>query len=65
MHGEVEYCIKGEAPYVLVLHGTPGMHDGMLGYYDYWLELGFGVISPSRSGYGRTEIKETHAECAD
>ena len=64
-YGFVEYCVKGEAPYILVLHGTPGMHDGMLGYYDYWLEMGFGVIAPSRSGYGRTEKKDSYAEGAD
>jgi hypothetical protein len=26
--GKIEYSIKGSAPYVLCIHGTPGMHDG-------------------------------------
>jgi pimeloyl-ACP methyl ester carboxylesterase len=52
--GKIEYSIKGEAPYLLAIHGTPGMHDGYVGYFDNWYESGFGVICPSRPGYGRT-----------
>jgi hypothetical protein len=25
--GLIEYSIKGEAPYILFIHGTPGGHD--------------------------------------
>ena len=63
----MEYSIKGQAPYLLALHGTPGIHDGMSGYCDPWLEHGFGVIAPSRPGYGRTPIENgrTYEDQAD
>ena len=30
------------------------MHDGKYGLFDKYMKHGFGVIAPSRSGYGRT-----------
>jgi 2-hydroxy-6-oxonona-2,4-dienedioate hydrolase len=63
--GNVEYSIKGSPPYVLCLHGTPGMHDGEIGYYDYWLKHGFGVIAPSRGGFARTDSVQSFEEQAD
>ena len=54
--GRIEYSILGNAPYVLALHGTPGMHDGDLGDFNHWQDAGFGVIAPSRPGYANTEI---------
>ena len=54
--GDVEYSIKGKAPYVLCLHGTPGCHDGIVGDFDKWLDHGFGVIAPSRPNYGRSKL---------
>ena len=65
--GPVEYSKKGNAPYILALHGTPGTHDGACCWFDNWVENGFGVITPSRPGYGRTPIDHgrTSAEAAD
>ena len=54
--GEIEYSIKGKAPWLLCLHGTPGCHDGFVGDFDKWIEHGFGVIAPSRPNYGRTKL---------
>ena len=54
--GDVEYSIKGKAPYVMCLHGTPGCHDGIVGDFDKWLDHGFGVIAPSRPNYGRSRL---------
>ena len=38
-----------------------------MGLFDDWLENGFGVICPSRPGYGRTPLgtEGTAAEAAD
>ena len=30
--GVVEFSKKGSGPYVMMLHGTPGSHDGNSGY---------------------------------
>lgn len=54
--GPVELARRGEAPFVMVLHGGPGGHDqgfaaGAL------LEAGFGVLAPSRPGYLRTPLE--------
>ena len=65
--GPVEYSIKGNAPYFLIFNGTPGLHGGYIGIMHEVLEYGFGVIAPSRPGYGRTPGKEerTTSDCAD
>ena len=65
--GEIEISKKGEAPYLLALHGTTGIHDGLSCYFDEMLNRGFGIITPSRPGYGRTPLEtgSTSAEAAD
>ena len=65
--GPVEFCKKGKAPYVLGFHGTPGMHDGVSCLFDWYVDNGFGIITVSRCGYGRTPLEhgETFAEAAD
>ena len=65
--GPIEISKKGNAPYVLCLHGTPGIHDGYSNYFSYLTDAGFGVISPSRPGYGRTPLSSgpTSVEAAD
>ena len=52
--GAIEYSMRGAAPYILLLHGAPGAHDGASNFAARWVEGGFGVIAPSRPGYGRT-----------
>ena len=52
--GPVEYSKQGQAPYILLMHGSPGIHDGMAKMGAECLDYGFGVIAPSRPGYGRT-----------
>ena len=54
--GQVEYFKTGKAPYVLCLHGTPGMHDGYVRDFKRWEEAGFGYIAPSRPGYANTPL---------
>ena len=64
--GPVEYTKKGSAPYILIFHGTPGMHDGVTRYFDRFVEKGMGVITVSRPGYGRTlPLVNSFAEQAD
>ena len=65
--GPIEFAKKGNAPYALCLHGSPGMHDGYNNYFSYILDAGIGVITPSRPGYGRTPLSsgKTSAEAAD
>ena len=41
---------------MLCLNGVPHVQDATFGQFDCWLEQGFGVIAPSRCGYGRTPI---------
>ena len=48
----------------MLLHGTPGCHDGLSGVADDWLKEGFGVLAPSRPGYGRTPLVNSYAEQA-
>lgn len=64
--GPVEYALHGEAPYVLIFHGTPqGHHASFIG--EPMEAAGFGTITPSRPGYLRTPIEtgRTFAEQAD
>lgn len=54
--GPVEFARHGDAPYVLIFHGTPqGHHASFVGEP---LEAeGFGTITPSRPGYLRTPLE--------
>ena len=65
--GPVEFSKKGQAPFILAFHGAPGSHDGYSGEFDFWLNNGFGVIAPSRPGYGRTPLDngKTYADSVD
>ena len=63
--GPVEYCKKGKAPYMLCINGTPTLHDGVVGCFDQFLDEGFGVLTVSRCGYGRTPKVKDYEECAD
>ena len=64
--GPVEFARRGDAPYVLIFHGTPqGHHASFMG--EPFEAAGFGTITPSRPGYLRTPLKtgRTFAEQAD
>ena len=63
--GTVEYAKKGEGPCIVLVHGTPGMHDGLSGFFDDWVKEGFTVITPSRAGYGRSVPLNNYMEQAD
>lgn len=55
LKGPVEYHRRGEAPYILFLHGTPGGHNQGL-FADDFERAGYGIITPSRPGYLRTPL---------
>ena len=64
--GPVEFARRGEAPYVVVLHGTPqGHHASFLG--ERFEAVGMGTVTPSRPGYLRTPLEtgRTFEEQAD
>ncbi|MDE2745710.1 MAG: alpha/beta hydrolase [Chloroflexota bacterium] len=64
--GTVEFALHGDAPYVLIFHGTPqGHHASFMG--EPFEAEGFGTITPSRPGYLRTPLEtgRTFAEQAD
>lgn len=63
--GAVEFARRGEPPYVVLLHGTPGGPASILG--EPFEAAGFGTITPSRPGYLRTPLAtgRTFAEQAD
>lgn len=64
--GPVEFARHGDAPYVLIFHGTPqGHHASFMG--EPFEAEGFGTITPSRPGYLRTPLEtgRTFAEQAD
>ena len=65
--GPIEIFKKGNGPYALCLHGTPGIHDGKQGYFKFLTDAGIGIIAPSRPGYGRTPLSsgKTHEEASD
>ena len=65
--GPVEVSVKGKAPYMLAFFGTPSIHDGVYGLFDEFQEAGFGIVCPSRPGYGRTPLSsgKTYKEQPD
>ena len=63
--GPIEYYREGQAPYLLYLHGTPGCHDGVFHDTDKFVKRGFGVIAPSRPGYGRSTTCRTYPKQAE
>ena len=64
--GPMEYALHGDAPYVLLFHGTPQGHNASFILEPFEAE-GFGTITPSRPGYLRTPLEtgRTFAEQAD
>ena len=51
VHGDLNVLgSKGQA------QKRPSDHDGAYGLFDEFHEAGFGIISPSRPGYGRTPL---------
>ena len=65
--GPIEFYRTGDGPYILLMHGTPGSHDGYSLYTTCYSDAGLGVICPSRPGYGRTPLSSgpTAEEAAD
>ena len=64
--GPVEFARHGDAPYVLIFHGTPqGHHASFMG--EPFEAAGFGTITPSRPGYLRTPLEtgRTFSQQAD
>lgn len=64
--GPVEFARHGDAPYVLIVHGTPQGHNASF-IGEPLEQAGFGTITPSRPGYLRTPLEtgRTFAEQAD
>jgi pimeloyl-ACP methyl ester carboxylesterase len=52
--GKIEYKLWGEAPYMLMMPGTPGFAHAAVGFEDF----GMGIITVSRPGYGETPLTE-------
>ena len=53
--GPVEFARRGEAPYVVILHGTPGGHPASF-MGEPFEAAGLGTLTPSRPGYLRTPL---------
>ena len=53
--GPVEFARRGEAPYVVIFHGTPQGHNASI-FGERFEAAGFGTITPSRPGYLRTPL---------
>lgn len=64
--GAVEFARHGDAPYVMIFHGTPQGHHASFMGEPFEVE-GYGTITPSRPGYLRTPIEtgRTFPEQAD
>ena len=52
--GKIEFRKFGNAPYMLFMPGTPGFCHAAVGFDKF----GFGLITVSRPGYGRTPLTE-------
>jgi len=55
--GEIEYADRGDGPVLLSAHGSPGGYDQGLAMAEIFRKNGYRVISPSRPGYLRTNVK--------
>ena len=53
--GPVEFARRGDAPYVVIFHGTPQGHNASI-FGERFQAAGFGTITPSRPGYLRTPL---------
>ena len=64
--GPVEFARRGEAPYVMIFHGTPQGHNASI-FGERFEAAGFGTITSSRPGYLRTPLATgpSFAEQAD
>jgi hypothetical protein len=54
--GRIEYQLWGDAPYMLLMPGTPGFAHAEVGFAER--AKPFGLITVSRPGYGRTPCTE-------
>ncbi|MCY4616972.1 MAG: alpha/beta hydrolase [Chloroflexi bacterium] len=54
--GPVEYALRGDAPYVVIFHGTPQSHHASF-IGEPMEAAGFGTITPSRPGFLRTPLE--------
>lgn len=64
--GYVEYTLRGEGPAVLNLHGGHSNCQEIFGYQAL-LDAGYSILTPSRPGYGKTniEVGKNAADTAD
>ena len=63
--GKMEYTLRGEGPVILNLHGGHSNSQESFGYQPL-LAAGCSILTPSRPGYGRTDVEagKTAAETA-
>jgi pimeloyl-ACP methyl ester carboxylesterase len=54
--GPIEFAERGSGPAVLLVHGSPGGYDQLLGHADVLARRGFRAITVSRPGYLRTPL---------
>ena len=54
--GKIEYTLRGEGPVILNLHGGHSNCQEIFGYQPL-LDAGYSILTPSRPGYGRTDVK--------
>lgn len=57
--GTVEYCLEGNGPVVLFLHGSPGGYDQGVSMAQALDLNGFTLLSLSRPGYRRTPLSSS------
>jgi pimeloyl-ACP methyl ester carboxylesterase len=54
--GNIEYTLKGEGSVILNLHGGHSNSQENFGYQPL-LDAGYSILTPSRPGYGRTDVE--------
>ena len=54
--GNIEYTLKGDGPVILNLHGGHSNSQETFGYKPL-LDAGYSILTPSRPGYGRTDVE--------